>query len=51
MAAYAAALEAAYPGRAVDAALLYTQEPQLIAIPADLLALHKAALGAAEQSF
>ncbi len=51
MAAYAAALEAAYPGRAVDAALLYTQVPKLLAIPADLLAVHKEALTAPQESF
>ena len=44
MAAYAAALEAVYPGRTVEAALLYTQTPKLQAIPAELLALHKQAL-------
>lgn len=48
MAAYVAALEAAYPGRTVEAALLYTQTPQLIALPTDLLAVHKAALAGAE---
>lgn len=41
MAAYAAALEATYPGRRVEAALLYTQVPMLLEIPAALLALHK----------
>lgn len=51
MAAYAAALEAAYPGRTVEAALLYTQVPQLIPLPADLIALHKAGLGGPEQTF
>jgi ATP-dependent helicase/nuclease subunit A len=51
MAAYAAALEAAYPGRVVEAALLYTQTPRLIEIPADLLARHKLALTASEESF
>lgn len=51
MAAYAAALEAAYPGRTVDAALLYTQVPKLLAIPADLLAVHKQALTAPQESF
>jgi ATP-dependent helicase/nuclease subunit A len=44
MAAYAAALERAYPGRNVEAAVLYTAIPRLIAIPADLLAEHKMAL-------
>ena len=47
MAAYAAALEVAYPGRPVEAALLYTQVPMLLAIPDDLLALHKQGLHAA----
>ena len=51
MAAYAAALEAAYPGRTVDAALLYTQVPKLLAIPADLLAVQKQALTAPRESF
>jgi ATP-dependent helicase/nuclease subunit A len=51
MAAYAAALEAAYPGRPVEAALLYTQVPRLLSIPADLLAVHKQALTAAEETF
>ncbi len=48
MAAYAAALEAAYPGRAVEAALLYTQTPRLIAIPADVLIPLKQALQIAQ---
>jgi len=48
MAAYAAALEAAYPGRIVEAALLYTAVPRLIAIPADVLAGHKLSLTEAE---
>ena len=37
MGAYAAALETTFPGRQVEAALLYTQTPQLIAIPAAML--------------
>ncbi|HQA18748.1 MAG TPA: PD-(D/E)XK nuclease family protein, partial [Novosphingobium sp.] len=41
MAAYAAALEVAYPGRRIEAALLYTQTPALLEIPPALLALHK----------
>jgi ATP-dependent helicase/nuclease subunit A len=44
IAAYAAALEAAYPGRRVEAALLYTQVPQLFELPEELLAIHKPAL-------
>ncbi|MBW8754105.1 MAG: PD-(D/E)XK nuclease family protein, partial [Sphingomonadales bacterium] len=48
MAAYVAALEAAYPGRAVEAALLYTAAPRLIVLPGEALAQHKRALLAAE---
>jgi ATP-dependent helicase/nuclease subunit A len=48
MAAYAAALEAAYPGRKVEAAVLYTAAPRLIAIPAAVLIEHKRALAATE---
>ena len=48
MAAYVAALEATYPGREVEAALLYTQTPQLIAIPADVLDPLKQALQLAQ---
>jgi ATP-dependent helicase/nuclease subunit A len=51
MAAYAAALAAIYPGRMIEAAVLYTQTPQLIAIPAELLAAHKPAFLAPEESF
>lgn len=48
LAAYAAALEATYPGRRVEAAVLYTQAPRLIALPAEEIARHKAALFAAQ---
>ena len=44
MAAYVAALEAIYPGREVRAAVLYTQTPQIFALPEALLAPHKTAL-------
>lgn len=44
MAAYVAALEVIYPERAVRAAVLYTETPQLFALPDALLAPHKAAL-------
>ena len=37
MAAYAAALATIYPGRRIEAALLYTHAPRLIAISADTL--------------
>ncbi|GAA0280352.1 double-strand break repair helicase AddA [Alteraurantiacibacter aestuarii] len=43
--AYAAALEVIFPGRTVEAVLLYTQTPQLIAIPRDILAANKPHLG------
>ena len=50
MAAYVLALEAAYPGRRVEAAVLYTETPVLIELPDELLAPHKSGLGAAEES-
>ena len=50
VAAYAAALAATYPGRVVEAALLYTQTPALIEIPAETLAEHKLALLRAQES-
>ena len=37
MAAYVAALDVIYPDRRISAALLYTQTPQLIALPAEIL--------------
>lgn len=51
MAAYTAALEAAYPGRRVEAALLYTEVPMVIELPDAVLDLHKRAWGVAEKSF
>jgi ATP-dependent helicase/nuclease subunit A len=48
MAAYAAALEAAFPGRAIEAALLYTAVPRLIPVPTETLARHKPALAPPE---
>lgn len=41
MAAYAAALAVIYPGRQIEAAVLYTQTPQLIVLPSEKLAAHK----------
>jgi ATP-dependent helicase/nuclease subunit A len=41
MAAYAAALSVIYPARAVDAAVLFTATPRLIALPAAVLERHK----------
>ena len=46
MAAYAAALAVIFPGRRVDAALLYTSAPKLMALPAAVLAAHKPGLEA-----
>ena len=51
MAAYVAALEAIYPGRAVEAAVLYTQTPQLIALSPAKLAAYKAAFADRQESF
>jgi len=51
MAAYQAALEAIYPGRTVECALLYTQVPLLIALPPEALAEHKRTLQAVQESF
>jgi len=48
--AYAAALGAIYPGRRVEAALLYTQTPLLIALPPELLEAHKPGLVAGQES-
>jgi ATP-dependent helicase/nuclease subunit A len=41
MAAYAAALRVIFPGRRIEAGLLYTNAPRLITLPHDLLAAHK----------
>jgi len=41
MGAYAAALSVIYPDRVIEAAVLYTQTPLLIAIPPELLRSHK----------
>ncbi len=48
MAAYVAALEVIYPKRLIEAAILYTQTPQLIALPDELLAVHKPGLAKAQ---
>lgn len=50
MAAYVAALETIYPGRAVRAAILYTQTPQLIELSTRTLDAHKDQLGMAQES-
>lgn len=51
MAAYVAALEAIYPDRDVRAAILYTNTPQLITIPASTNAVHKDHLGDKQESY
>ena len=50
MAAYVAALQVLFPGRTVEAALLYTTGPTLFTLPPALLAAHKPRLAAVEQS-
>ena len=50
MAAYVAALGAIYPGRRIEAAVLYTQTPLLIALPPELLEAHKPGLMASQES-
>lgn len=50
MAAYATALGAIYPGRRIEAAVLYTQTPLLIPLPQDLLEAHKPRLAEAQES-
>ncbi|MDO7842771.1 double-strand break repair helicase AddA [Sphingomonas immobilis] len=50
MAAYVAALGVIFPGRTVEAALLYTAGPSLIALSADDLAPHKPGFAGTEQS-
>ena len=51
MAAYVAALQTIYPDREVRAALLYTHAPALLELAPEVLALHKNALQAAQQSY
>ncbi len=51
MAAYAAALGVIFPGRRIEAALLYVAAPVLHVLPEPLLAAHKPGFAATEQSF
>ena len=51
MAAYVAALEAIYPGRMIEAAVIYTQTPQLFVLPPERLAAYKRAFAAPQESF
>lgn len=48
MGAYAAALAVIFPGKRVEAVVLYTQTPHLIVIPGDILAAHKPHLDGAQ---
>jgi len=41
MAAYSAALQVIFPGRRIEAGLLYTSAPRLITLPPELLERHK----------
>ena len=50
MAAYAAALAAIFPGRTIEAGLLYTSAPRLITLPMSLLEAHKPGLLGEQQS-
>lgn len=50
MSAYAEALRVIFPGRKVEAALLYTAAPQLFDLSDDLLAAHKPGFVTMEQS-
>ena len=51
MAAYVAVLETIYPGRPVEAGVLYTQMPQLFVLDEAVLAPHKTALQNAQERF
>ncbi|QPC99801.1 double-strand break repair helicase AddA [Qipengyuania soli] len=51
MAAYVAALERIYPDRTVEAAVLYTQTPQLFALPGERLDAYKTQFAASQESF
>ena len=50
MAAYVAALGVIFPGRHIEAMLLYTATARLFDLPAELLARHKPALPTSQQS-
>ena len=50
MAAYVAALEVVFPGRAIEAALLYTHDATLIELPPALLSAHRPRLGIPQET-
>ena len=51
MAAYVAALRVIYPGREIEAGVLYTQTPQLIVLPPASLEAYKSAFSKRQESF
>ncbi|MXO64730.1 double-strand break repair helicase AddA [Altericroceibacterium endophyticum] len=51
MAAYVAALGMIYPDRRIEAALLYTQKPQIFVLPDALLARYKPGFASVQESF
>ncbi len=50
MAAYVAALRVIFPGRAIEAGLLYTSAPRLITLPDDLMMAHKPDFAPAQEN-
>ncbi|GAY21446.1 double-strand break repair helicase AddA [Sphingobium fuliginis] len=50
MAAYAAALQVIFPGRRIEAGLLYTSAPRLITLPPELLERHKPGFPPAQEN-
>ena len=50
MAAYVAALQVVFPGRRIEAGLLYTHDATLIELPAALLETHRPRLGAPKET-
>jgi len=51
MAAYVEALRVVFPGREIEAALLYTAGPTLVGLPSSLLDQHKPGYAAPQQSY
>ncbi len=51
MAAYAAALAVIFPGRRIEAALLYTSGPRMIMLPDDMIARYKPGFATAQDNF
>jgi ATP-dependent helicase/nuclease subunit A len=51
MAAYVEALGVIFPGRTIEAALLYTNGPKLLIVPDAFLAMHKPGYAPAQQSY